>query len=298
MNRLHFSGLIAAVCALILCPANGQAGVLYTYNGTTQGLTLVGNANTASTSDGTVLRITPGLIGQSGAVYSTTAVPLGTGGTFSTQFQFRFTGQGGIDPADGIVFVLATNTTGLGQAGGGLGYQGTNGNSVGIEFDTYENGGADSSSNHVAIDTNGVLTDTALVNVYGIAHCDFDNGYTEPGCMSNGDLWTVNISYNGTNLTVTLSDPREGTTFTALNNYPINIASILGQNTAYVGFSASTGSGFENHDIVTWTFANTVQISGVPTVPALSRWALGMVTVLLVVIAFLMFRRKDTSPAV
>lgn len=204
-----------------------QTGVLYTYHGTTAGLTLVGNAATAATSDGTVLRVAPALFGQSGAVYYTPPVPLGSGDRFSTQFQFRFTNQGGLDPADGLVFVLGTSTTGLDLSGGGLGYQGLTGNSVAIEFDTFENGGTDSSSNHVSIDLNGALTDTALVNVYGVANCDFSNGYTQPGCMPNGDLWTANIRYDGAHLTVTLSDPREGTTFTALNNYAINHASIL-----------------------------------------------------------------------
>ena len=77
--------------------------------------------------------------------------------------------------------------------------------------------------------------------------------------MSNGDLWTANISYDGSNLTVIITDPAEASSFTAINNYAINLASLLGQNTAYVGFTSGTGGGWENHDIVNWTFANTVQ---------------------------------------
>jgi hypothetical protein len=34
--------------------------------------------------------------------------------------------------------------------------------------------------------------------------------------------------------------------------YPINISSFLGTNNAFVGFTAGTRSGFENHDIVNW----------------------------------------------
>jgi Bacterial lectin len=82
-------------------------------------------------------------------------------------FQFRFTDPGGIDPADGITFVLAATSTGLGAGGGQIGYGGVP-NSVAIEFDTFNTGGGDgNSSNHVGIDTNGVLTDTSLTNVYG-----------------------------------------------------------------------------------------------------------------------------------
>ena len=240
----------------------------FTFNGFTSaaGLTMVGSAAPFSSSvDGTVLRLTPALKNQDGAAYSTTPVTLGNNATFSTQFQFRFSQAGGTKPADGITFVLATNATGLGSNGYGMGYQGVSGNSVAIEFDTYDNTNIvfndGNSSNHVAIDTNGNLTNTNLTNVYGKATCDFSSGNpnTAAGCMSNGDLWTVNINYDGSKLTVTLTDPAEGSSFTAINGYAINLASVLGQNTAYVGFTAGTGNGFENHDIVSWTFANTAQ---------------------------------------
>ena len=163
--------------------------------------------------------------------------------------------------------MLGTSTNGLGASGVGLGYQGVSGNSVAIEFDTYDNTnplvGYDdgSSSNHVAIDKNGSTAITATANVYGKATCDFStaNPNTAAGCMSNGDLWTVNINYDGAKLTVTLTDPGQGSSFTAINGYAINLASLLGQNTAYVGFTGGTGNGYENQDIVTWTFANTAQ---------------------------------------
>ena len=261
--------------------ATATTGTLFSYNGfaSTSGLTLVGNAATTSTTDGTVLRLTPATGSQSGAAYSTTPVTLGNNASFSTQFQFRFSSPGGQDPADGITFVLGTSTIGLGGSGVGMGYQGVSGKSVAIEFDTFNNTGYGlgnddgNSSNHVSIDTNGNLTNTDVTNVYGNGSCGFTNGNppqnsnTVAGCMSNGHLWTVNISYNGSNLTVTLSDPAEGTSFTAINGYPINLASALGQNTAYVGFTAGTGGGWENHDIVSWTFANTSQL---PTTGALS----------------------------
>ena len=149
-----------------------------------------------------------------------------------------------------------------------MGYQGVSGNSFGIEFDTYNNTGFGlgnddgNSSNHVSIDTNGNLTNTDLTNVYGNQTCIFatgSNSNTAAGCMSNGDLWTVNISYDGAKLTVTVTDPKEGSSFTAINGYAINFASLLGQNTAYAGFTSGTGAGWENHDIVNWTFANTTQ---------------------------------------
>ncbi|MGI8745932.1 MAG: L-type lectin-domain containing protein [Bryobacteraceae bacterium] len=274
MKKLAASCFVmgGVACALALCAAQAQAATLFTYNGfsNTSGLTLIGNTTTASTIDGAVLRLTTAGTGESGAAYSTLPVTLGANNTFSTMFQFRFTNPGGIDPADGITFLLAANPSGLGTSGVGLGYAGVP-NSVAIEFDTYNNGAGDgNSSNHVGIDTGGNLTDSSLTNVYGNPSCGFANGIpaqnpnTAAGCLSNGHLWTANISYNGSNLTVTLLDPAEMSSFTAINGAAINLASILGTNTAFVGFTAGTGAGFENHDIVNWQFANTAQITGVP----------------------------------
>lgn len=253
-------GTAYAACSLAVFAMQAHASLLINYPtfSSTAGLTLAGNATTS----GAVLQLTSAGGGESGAAYSTTAVPLGTSDTFSTTFQFQITNPGGIDPADGITFVLAASPTGLGAAGGDLGYGGV-ANSVAIELDTYNNGSGDgNSSNHVAIDTSGVLTDTDLTNVYGIQTCDFGSAtmYAAPGCLSNGDVWTANVSYNGTALTVSLSDPAEATTFTAINAYLINIASLIGTNTAYVGFTAGTGAGYENQDILNWQLANTAQL--------------------------------------
>lgn len=278
MHSGSFCKIATCVGSALLAVSFTAQATQFTYNGfsSTAGLTLVPSAATASTSDGTVLRLTPASGSSSGAAYSTSAFTLGANDTFSTQFQFRFTDPGGWDPADGITFVLAASPSGLGSNGVGMGYQGVN-NSVAIEFDTYNNAGYGlgdddgNSSNHVSIDTNGALTNTDLTNVYGNGSCGFAGGNppqasnTVAGCMSNGNLWTANISYDGSNLTVTLKDPAEGSTFTAINNYAINIASDLGATNAYVGFTSGTGAGWENHDIVNWTFSNTATLPPPPT---------------------------------
>jgi Legume lectin domain/PEP-CTERM motif len=265
-----------AACSLMLCAVQAKAGVIINYPNftSTAGLTFVGNAGTAVTGDGTVLRVTPATFSQSGAAYSTTGVPLGVNDTFSTEFQFRFTDTGGIDPADGITFVLAANATGLGVGGGSLGYGGVP-NSVAIEFDTFNNGGGDNSSNHVSIDTGGLINDLDLTNVYGNSNCVNGNN-TAAGCMSNGHLWTVTIGYDGSNLSVVLDDPSEGSAFTAINAFPIDLVSALGTNTAFVGFTSGTGSGFENHDIVDWEFADTTQLANSPEPGSLLLFGTGL----------------------
>jgi hypothetical protein len=259
-RRLNQVVLIAAAAASSVVPL--QAGLLFSYPDftNTAGLTLVGDAATAVTGDGTVLRVTPAAEGQSGAAYSTSAVTLGASDTFSTTFQFRFSQQGGIDPADGLTFVLAASPNGLGTGGGGLGYQGV-ANSLAVEFDTYFNGDPDTDSNHVAIDTGGNLNDLNLTDLYGQSSCDFSvaTPNTSPGCLSNGDVWTVTIGYDGANLSVTAQDGA-ALPFTVYSALPIDIAAALGTNTASVGFTAGTGSGFENHDILNWQFADTTEL--------------------------------------
>jgi len=272
--------LASAGCAAFAATSTQADNFYYPDLSSTAGLTFVGSAGTASTADGTVLRIIPAAGNQAGAAFFTTPTTLGVGNTFSTQFTFRFTQPGGVDPADGITFVLAASPSGLGTPGYGMGYEGV-GNSVAIEFDTYNNGAPTSlgpfpqepnSSNHVAIDLNGVLNNASWTNVYGNGSCGFPGGTPAqssnavPGCMSNGNLWTATITYDGSLLNVSLFDPAEGSSFAAITNLPIDIASYLGGNTAYVGFTGSSGAGWENEDITSWRFADTPTLppAGVP----------------------------------
>lgn len=264
----------------LVLAAQAQATVLVSYPdfSTMAGLTLTGDAHTITTADGAALRVVRAAQFQAGAAYSATPVALGTDGTFSTQFQFRFTHPGGLDPADGITFVLAASSKGLGSSGQGLGYAGVP-NSVAIEFDTYNNGASDgNSSNHIAIDEDGSLNDAALANVYGVQTCNFSVGYTGIGCMSNGDKWTVNIGYDGRDLSVTAKDG-SAAPVTAISNYPINLSSLLGSTDAYVGFTGSTGGGRENEDILNWEFANTSTLSAVPEPAGLALLSAGVAAV-------------------
>ena len=125
-------------------------------------------------------------------------------------------------------------------------------------------------SRHLAIDTGRSLNVLDLTNVYVISTCNFVSATlnTVPGCMSNGDLWTANVAYDGSNLTVQLLDPSKVTVITPINKLPINVATLLGTNTAYVGFTGSTGGGLENQDVVNWQFANTDTIQLTTPEPA------------------------------
>jgi hypothetical protein len=256
--------LLIGTAACIATTAQAAVVISYSDFSSTAGLTLVGS----TTQSGNQLQITPANFSQAGAAYSTQPVTLGANATFSTTFQFQFTNPGGFvgSPADGITFVLAASANGLGSNGGQLGYGGV-GNSVAIEFDTYDNTpdvNDGSSSNHVAILENGVIgpsSDINLVNVYGVQTCNFNpaNPNTAPGCMSNGDIWTATIGYDGADLSVTVRDGAAAP-FTVYAGIPINIASLIGSTTAFVGITGGTGGGFEQQNILNWSLANDTSL--------------------------------------
>lgn len=260
-------GIASLAIAVQALPAHAT---LVSYNGfaNAANLSTAGSAAATKTADGTVMRLTSATGYQGGAAYSTTPITLGSNATFSTSFDFRFTNPGGIAPADGIAFILSNSATGLGSNGYALGLpSASQARSVAIEFDTYNNGAIDgNSSNHVGIDLNGNAASVYTNSVYGNANCA--SLYKVAGCMANGDLWNVNISYDGSKLTTILTDPAKAASYVAINSYAIDIASILGTNQAYVGFTASTGGGYENQDIVNWQFANTTQLASTVAEPS------------------------------
>ncbi|MFP5419105.1 MAG: L-type lectin-domain containing protein [Gammaproteobacteria bacterium] len=235
--------LAAVACGIALAsPAAAAPIVNYTDFSSVSGLTLNGNAAQA----GNALRVTPANFGQSGSAFSTNTVSLASNASFSTFFQFRFTNPGGAHDgqglgADGLVFVVQTVGNNVGGAGGGIGYFGIN-NSVGIEFDTWNNGGGDnSSSNHIGIDVNGSVNSVVLAEV------------TEAD-MNNGDIWSAWIDYNGaTNLLEARLNRSGVRPAAAMLSLTRNLALDLGTTNAFVGFTSGTGAAFANHDVLSWT---------------------------------------------
>ena len=234
--------LAAAACGLTFAGQAGAAVISYADFSSVAGLTLNGSAAQA----GNVLRVTPANYSQSGSAFSTSTVSLASNASFSTFFQFRFTNPGGACDglgcgADGLVFVVQTVGNNVGGLGGGIGYAGIN-NSVGIEFDTWNNGGGDNnSSNHIGIDVNGSVTSVILTEV------------TEAD-MNNGDIWNAWIDYNGsTNLLEARLGRSAVRPTNAILSLTRNLATDLGTTNAFVGFTSGTGAAFANHDVLSWT---------------------------------------------
>ena len=77
--------------------------------------------------------------------------------------------------------------------------------------------------------------------------------------MESGDLFTCTITYDGSSLTETLTDTVTKATYT--NTYTgIDIPSLVGGNTAYVGFGGSTGAATVTQSLSSWTY--TVESPG------------------------------------
>ena len=161
-----------------------------------------------------MLWLTPAQGNQAGSVFATNGIVFNRKYIFSTFFQFKMTDPGPEGASDGMTFTLQTEApSALGADGGSLGYVGIT-PSVAVEFDTWLNAGVDFNDNHVGILTGGQFIEIDPQTPYGVTNCQPTGAF---GCMSNGDIWSVWIDYDGTNLNVAIAD--DSTT------RPVNISS-------------------------------------------------------------------------
>lgn len=255
-----------ATIALTLAAAASSASattIVYNDFSNTAGLQLNGNAAAAvDSSSRNVLRVTPSTMSQSGSAFSTSAVTLASDVSFSTKFTFNLNNQFN-SGADGLVFAVQTVSNTAGGAGGGIGYSGLN-NSVGIEFDNWDNGGWDDySGNHIGIDINGNIDSVVQTE----APVNLDSGQ---------DIYAW-VDYNGAtdSLEVRVSNVNVRPDAATLS-YTIDLASVLGTPDAFVGFTSGTGWAGANHDVISWEFRDTYAPVDVPEPAALGLLGLGL----------------------
>jgi hypothetical protein len=158
---------------------------------------------------------------------------------FTTDFSFQSTA--GTGTADGLTFTLQNQgTTALGGAGGNLGYGLTTTPSVAVKFDLYNNAGEGSDSTGLYL--NGASPTVPAVDMTG-------SGVD----LHSGHVFSVQIVYDGTNLTMTITDTTN-TALTFTHSWAVNIPGTVGANTAYVGFTGGTGGYTANQSVLTWTY--------------------------------------------
>jgi hypothetical protein len=130
--------------------------------------------------------------------------------------------------------------TALGGNSAGLGYAGI-AKSVAIKFDLYNNAGE-------GTDSTGVYVKGAIPTVPAVS-------MTGSGVLlRSGDKMQAHVTYDGTTLTMKLTDTVTNASFTL--SKAVNIASIVGSSKAYVGFTGSTGGLASNQQILSWTLSN------------------------------------------
>jgi hypothetical protein len=209
--------------------------------------------NSATKVNANSLEITDGGGYEAGSAFYTTPVNIQS---FTTNFTFQLASA----TADGFTFTIqGAGPTAIGGYGGSLGYgpnpsSGTTGGiakSVAIKFDIYSNSGEGTDS--TGMYTNGAAPTVPAVNL------------TSSGIvLSSGDTISAQLVYNGTTLTLNLTDTVTNNTFSQA--FTVNIPSIVGTNTAYVGFTGGTGGGTAIQNIKTWTFTTgTTQVAADPT---------------------------------
>ena len=218
-------------------PATITTVINYGGGFSSSGLQLNGNA----ALNGTNLELTNGGAYEASSAYYTTAVNVQS---FTTAFSIQLTNAN----ADGMAFVIQnTGLSALGPDGGGLGYgpdspggTGGIGKSVAVKFDLYSNEGE--GTNSTGLYTNGASPTIPATTLGGGVN------------LHSGDVLNVQTTYNGTTLTMTITDASvPADTYTT--SWPVNIPSLAGGNTAYVGFTAGTGGLSATQQVLNWTYS-------------------------------------------
>ena len=257
------SVLFASAIALVAQPALA-ATIVFNGFSDTSGLTINGDAAAFTARGRTVMRVTPTRFFQSGSVFSTSPITFGPSYGFSTRFTFNFNDTRG-GGADGLVFVIQPKGNSVGGSGGGIGYGGI-GNSLGVEFDNFNNIPIDSGSqNHIGIDLNGSLLSVAQNSRLPFA---LDSGVDLTSWIDyNGARQTIEVRLNNSNVRP----------LAALLSYRFDLAATIGSPNAFVGFTSGTGGGSANHDLVNWEFRDSFIPIGVSAVPEPATWMMVLV---------------------
>src|SRR5262249_7265220 len=159
--------------------------------------------------------------------------------SFTNDFTFQLTNAN----ADGFTFTMqGVGPAAIGSLGGNLGYGGTVNiaTSVAVKFDLHDNSGE--GNNSTGLYTNGASPTVPATTITGGVN------------LHSGDIFQVHMTYDGTTLTMTITDATTASTFST--SWPINIPSIVGANTAYLGFTGATGGATATQEIIGWTYSS------------------------------------------
>jgi Legume lectin domain/Fibronectin type III domain len=207
--------------------------------------------NGSAILNGSALQLTDGGAAEAASAFSQSAVNVSA---FSTQFTFQI--QDVTNPgADGITFCIQNvGPRALGLSGGALGYgtdaPGDGGGistSVAVKFKLFDSVGEGNDATGLLINGGPPTT----VNSVDLSNTGIN--------LHSGDVLRVAMTYDGATLKVTITDTV--TQATASQSYAVNIPSLVGGNTAYVGFTGGTGGLTAIEKILSWTYAPTATLA-------------------------------------
>jgi hypothetical protein len=222
---------------------------------------------TPETSVSSVLRLTANQGGWATSSWYQTPQPVASG--FTTTFSFQL-GSTSTYNADGFAFVIQNSSlSALGPGGCGIGFGASSSgcasssgisNSVAIEFNTYPNGaGVDPSSDDVTIQNCGGIGANSVDLSCSLKYNDLTGKIN----LADGSVHVAAISYTpsslstcgvtGTQTCSTLDVVLDGVDlFPGGVFFDMNTIGLSGSS-AYVGFTAGTGGGNDDQDILSWT---------------------------------------------
>ena len=187
-----------------------------------------------ATVTGGALQLTDGGTGEARIGWYQTPVNVQK---FTTDFTFTETSAN----ADGFTFTLQNAPAGVWAVGGNganLAYNGIT-KSVAVTFNIYNTIGKGNDA--VGFSLNGATPETAEADI------------TASGVvLRSGDLMRAHLTYDGTTLTLVLTDTVTSASYTA--STAVNIPTQVGANTAYAGFTGSTGGLTSIQKINSWTY--------------------------------------------
>jgi Legume lectin domain len=245
---------LACIALVLSGTATGAAAISFQDFESVRELTLVGDAAVT----GTTLRLTPAKGDRSGAAWFREKQPVGSG--FETTFQFQLTQQGGLGHgADGFAFVLQNSgPDALGGHGSAGGFAVTDPQyrhreraipwSIAVFFDTYRNKEeGDPSNNYVAFCTYGGPSEMR----WPAPRLAFTRNLSVQ--LKDRKVHTARILFQPPVLSVFLDDSSA-----PILESVVDLSIVVDPHGgAWVGFTASTGGGYENHDILNWSFTGT-----------------------------------------
>jgi hypothetical protein len=250
MTKSFVRGVVVALAAALSVPAMAERGTPLPCGsdfalispGTSPQLTFVGSA----TSVGPVVRLTPAVSGQAGAVWYS-AGRIAHAGGFDTSFTFQLS-----DTSDGIALVLSNTPGVIGSGGSGLGYEGLP-NAVAIEIDTFSFTD-EFPADHVSVQVGGGNPlDPADTASLGWAPLLVD--------VNNGVPHTLRVVYVQGVLAVYFDGQPQPILSVALDLTNVNGSSILDGNSCfYVGLTGATGGATADQDIIAWWLTNTADL--------------------------------------